>query len=74
MLLAWWNCICPGVRDVTTRIKELLKRPKIKDMYAIGEALKAIIDNNPNALQDAIHALLEGSSGYCKIRGITRNG
>lgn len=57
----------PSGWDIADSIQELLKRPKIKDMHAIGKTLLAIIASDPPALEAALSALLKAHKGMAKF-------
>jgi len=58
--------LIPSGWEISTSIKELLKRQKYKDMFAIGQALQAIDDQNSAAFENAITALLKAHEGMAK--------
>ncbi len=56
----------PSGWDINQSIRGLLKKPKFKDMYAIGKALQAIVDRDSLALHNALRELLKVHEGMVK--------
>lgn len=56
----------PSSGDITAWIKDLLKRPKYKDLYAAGLALQAIVDREQSAFTDSMGLLLKAHEGQAK--------
>lgn len=56
----------PSDGNISAWIKDLLKRPKYKDLYAAGFALQAILDRNQNVFSDSMGLLLKAHEGMAK--------
>jgi tetratricopeptide (TPR) repeat protein len=56
----------PSGWDISTSINNLLKRPKWKLTYAIGQVLQSIIDDNLLALNNSLLVLLKVHDGMVK--------
>lgn len=56
----------PSGGNITAWIKDLLKRPKYKDLYAAGLALQAILDKDQDAFTNSIMLLLKAHEGMAK--------
>ena len=62
--------LLPAGKDFSSWIEGLLKKPKIKDMYAMGLSIQAIVDGNDSKLQYALLALLEAHRGQAIHGGL----
>lgn len=56
----------PSGGNITAWIKDLLKRPKYKDLYAAGLAIQAILDKDQDAFTNSIMLLLKAHEGQAK--------
>lgn len=56
----------PSGGNITAWIKDLLKRPKYKDLYAAGFVLQTILDREQNAFMDSMGLLLKAHEGMAK--------
>lgn len=52
--------------DLAAWIKDLIKRPKYKELYAAGFAFQAILDGEQAAFTDSLQALLKAHEGQAK--------
>jgi tetratricopeptide (TPR) repeat protein len=52
--------------DITNWIQGLLKKPKVKDTFAIGQTLQAILDEDQIALDSALANLLKAHEGMAR--------
>jgi hypothetical protein len=62
--------LMPSGWDIYKSIQVLLKRPKYKDLYAIGETLKAIINNDQLSFIEGLQHLLKSHEGIAKYGGL----
>ena len=58
--------LCPGFGNISEWIKDLIKRPKYKDLYAAGFALQAIMDRDQDAFNSSLQSLLKAHEGMAK--------
>jgi hypothetical protein len=59
--------------DISKSIEGLLRKPKWKDTYAIGQVLQSIIDENSPSLEIAMMSLLKVHAGMAKHGGLREN-
>jgi hypothetical protein len=60
----------PSSGNISEWIKDLLKRPKYKDLYAAGFVLQSILDGEQNAFNDSLQLLLKAHEGIAKHGGL----
>lgn len=60
----------PAGGNIAYWIKDLLKRPKYKDLFAAGFALQAILDREQIAFTDSLRLLLKAHEGMAKHGGL----
>lgn len=58
--------LSPSDGKIDEWIKDLLKRPKYKDLYASGFVLQAILDQEQNTFLDSMRLLLKAHEGLAK--------
>jgi hypothetical protein len=63
---ALMELLLPSGRDVTEWIQILLKRPKVKNTFAIGQIIRALVNEDLSALSDAVTDLLKAHEGMAK--------
>lgn len=51
-------------------VPRLLKKPKVKDIFAVGNIIKAIIKRNQSAFDRAMNDLLKAHQGMAKFGGL----
>ena len=58
--------LSPSRNDITKWIQGLLKKPKVKDTFAMGKVFQAILDENQSAFNDGLTHLLKAHEGIAK--------
>jgi hypothetical protein len=56
----------PSGGNISEWIKDLIKRPKYKDLYAAGFALQAILDKDQSSFTNSLQLLLKAHEGLAK--------
>jgi hypothetical protein len=67
---ALMELLLPSEGNITQWIQDLLVKPKVKDTFAMGQALQAIVDRDQSALNDALTSLLKAHEGMAKHGGL----
>jgi hypothetical protein len=57
---------CPNSGNISEWIKDLIKRPKYKDLYAAGLALQAILSKDQASFISSLHLILKAHEGQAK--------
>lgn len=56
--------------QVDVFVSGLLKKPRIKDTFAMGQVIRAIVDGDQSAFHDALDNLLKAHRGMAKFGGL----
>ncbi len=67
---ALMELLSPTGQNFSTWVKGLLEKPKIKDGYAIGLSIQAILSYEESALHNSLSALLEVHEGQATHGGL----
>jgi hypothetical protein len=67
---ALMDLLLPSGNDITVWIQYLLKKPKYKDTFAMGQTLQAIVDKDQAALDIALANLLKAHEGMANYGGL----
>ncbi len=67
---ALMELLLPAGNEIDPWIQGLLKKPKVKDTFAIGQVLQAIVEENQIGLDSALESLLKAHAGMAKYGGL----
>jgi tetratricopeptide (TPR) repeat protein len=63
---ALMELLIPSGQDITTWIQGLLKKPKVKDTFAMGQILRAFVEGDQILFHEASATLLKAHEGMAK--------
>jgi tetratricopeptide (TPR) repeat protein len=64
-------CLLSGKdEEAQDHVPGLLKKPKVKDTFAMGQAIQAIVERDQSAFDEALDNLLKAHRGMAKFGGL----